>query len=138
MQNFMRAHQSPLLKTACSLAELMCRPELNYRNLKELDANRIPLPEQVIEQVEIQIKYEGYIERQERQIAQFKKLERRLIPDSIHYDEISSLRIEARQKLKEFRPKNIGQASRIGGVNPADISVLIIYLQAHKDEDRME
>lgn len=138
VQNFMRVHQSPLLKTACSLAELMCRPELNYRDLKELDPNRIPLPEQVIEQVEIQIKYEGYIERQERQIAQFKKLERRLIPDSIHYDEISSLRIEARQKLKEFRPKNIGQASRIGGVNPADISVLIIYLQAHKDEDRME
>ena len=92
----------------------------------------------MIEQVEIQIKYEGYIERQERQIAQFKKLERRLIPASIHSDEISSLRIEARQKLKEFRPKNIGQASRIGGVNPADISVLIIYLQAHKDEDRME
>ena len=88
------------------------------------------LPADVIEQVEITIRYEGYIERQQRQVDQFRKLEKKLIPADINYDDVSSLRLEARQKLEKFRPTNIGQASRIGGVNPADVSVLIIYLDS--------
>ncbi len=117
------------LKTAATLAELMCRPELSYEILSELDTERKELPAEVIEQVEIEIKYEGYIERQQRQVEQYKKMEKRKIPEDIDYDEISSLRLEARQKLKEFRPISVGQASRISGVSPADISVLLVYLE---------
>jgi tRNA uridine 5-carboxymethylaminomethyl modification enzyme len=116
------------LKTATSLAELICRPEINYDNISEIDNERKPLPADVIEQVEITIRYEGYINRQYRQVEQFKKLEKKLIPDDIDYNDVGSLRLEARQKLEKFRPTNIGQASRIGGVNPADVSVLLIYL----------
>ena len=130
IQKFMEEHGSSTLKTATSLAELICRPEFNYDSLAEIDSERNELPKDVIEQVEITIRYEGYIQRQERQVEQFKKLEKRLIPDDINYDDVSSLRLEARQKLEKFRPKNIGQASRIGGVNPADVSVLIIYLDS--------
>ena len=118
------------LKTATSLAELICRPEMTYDTIAEIDPDRKPLPSDVIEQVEITIRYEGYIERQQRQVDQFRKLEKKLIPADIDYDDVSSLRLEARQKLEKFRPTNIGQASRIGGVNPADISVLIIYLDS--------
>ena len=130
IQEFMERMGSTPLKTATSLAELICRPELNYENIYEIDPERKPLPEDVIEQVEITIRYEGYINRQQRQVEQFKKLEKRLIPDDINYDDVSSLRLEARQKLEKFRPTNIGQASRIGGVNPADVSVLLIYLDS--------
>ncbi|WP_022777393.1 tRNA uridine-5-carboxymethylaminomethyl(34) synthesis enzyme MnmG [Butyrivibrio sp. AE3009] len=130
IQKFMEEHGSSTLKTATSLAELICRPEFNYYSLAEIDNDRVELPKDVIEQVEITIRYEGYIQRQERQVEQFKKLEKRLIPADINYDDVSSLRLEARQKLERFRPKNIGQASRIGGVNPADVSVLIIYLDS--------
>ena len=97
--------------------------------MSELDTERKELPAEVIEQVEIEIKYEGYIERQQRQVEQYKKMEKRKIPEDIDYDEISSLRLEARQKLKEFRPISVGQASRISGVSPADISVLLVYLE---------
>lgn len=135
IQAFLERHGSSTLKTAASLAELICRPELNYTVLAEIDPDREPLPEAVIEQVEIEIKYEGYIERQLRQVEQFKKMEKRMIPQDIDYDEIPSLRLEARQKLKTFQPVSVGQASRISGVSPADISVLLIYLE-HKSRSK--
>lgn len=135
IQAFLERHGSSTLKTAASLAELICRPELNYTVLAEIDSDREPLPEAVIEQVEIEIKYEGYIERQLRQVKQFKKMEKRMIPQDIDYDEIASLRLEARQKLKTFQPVSVGQASRISGVSPADISVLLIYLE-HKSRSK--
>ncbi|WP_034445087.1 tRNA uridine-5-carboxymethylaminomethyl(34) synthesis enzyme MnmG [Butyrivibrio sp. AE2032] len=130
IQDFMERNGSTPLKTATTLAELICRPELTYENIAEIDPDRTLLPADVVEQVEITIRYEGYISRQERQVEQFKKLEKKLIPADIDYNDVSSLRLEARQKLEKFRPFNIGQASRIGGVNPADISVLIIYLDS--------
>ena len=129
VQSFLEAHESAALRTAASLAELICRPELDYECLAEIDKEREPLSEEVIEQVLINIKYEGYIERQLRQVEQFKKTEKRRIPADIDYDDISSLRLEARQKLKMFKPISVGQASRISGVSPADISVLLIYLE---------
>ena len=119
------------LKTAATLAELVRRPELSYEALAELDPNRPELPEDVIEQININIKYDGYIKRQMKQVEQFKKMEEKKIPENINYDEIQSLRIEAKQKLNLYRPINIGQASRISGVSPADISVLLVYL-GHK------
>ena len=128
-QSFLEEHGSSTLKTGTNLAELICRPELNYEMLKEIDPDRKELPEDVINQVEIEIKYEGYIERQLRQVEQFKKMEKKMIPDSLDYDDVKSLRLEARQKLKSFHPVSIGQASRISGVSPADISVLLIYLE---------
>ncbi len=128
IQEFMVAHNSSTLKTACSLSELICRPELSYKDLNDIDPNRPNLDDDIINQVEIYIKYEGYIERQQRQVEQFKKLEKKLIPSDINYDDVLSLRLEARQKLKKFMPENIGQASRIGGVNPADVSVLLVYI----------
>ena len=129
IQEFLEAHGSSSLKTAASLAELLCRPELSYSDLEEIDKDRRPLPPEVLEQVEIEIKYEGYIVRQRRQVDQYKKMERKLIPQDIDYDKISSLRLEARQNLKLFRPASIGQASRISGVSPADVSVLLVYLE---------
>ena len=130
IQKFMEDNNSSSLKTATSLAELICRPEFSYETLAPIDSERAELPADVIEQVEITIRYEGYINRQERQVEQFKKIEKKIIPSDIDYNDVSSLRLEARQKLERFRPVNIGQASRIGGVNPADISVLIIYLDS--------
>ena len=129
VQEFLAAHESTPLKTAVSMADLLMRPELNYEILAEIDPERAELPEDVTEQVEIELKYSGYIERQQRQVEQFKKTESRRIPDDLNYDEVPSLRIEARQKLKKIRPENIGQASRISGVSPADISVLLVYLK---------
>ena len=128
VQAFLEERQSAPLKTAVSLAELIVRPELGYDAVKDLDPDRQPLSRDVIEQVETELKYEGYIERQTRQIEVFKKTENRRIPEDIDYDAVPSLRIEARQKLKAIRPENIGRASRISGVSPADISVLLIYL----------
>ena len=130
VQDFMNRHGSSPLKTAASLAELICRPELDYDCLKEIDPGRKTLSKDIIEQIEINIKYEGYILRQEKQVEQFEKMENEYIPADLDYQDVGSLRIEARQKLEKFRPVNIGQASRIGGVNPADISVLIVYLDS--------
>ena len=128
-QSFLEKNGSSTLKTGTNLAELICRPELNYEMLAEIDPERKELPEDVITQVDIEIKYEGYIQRQLRQVEQFKKMEKKLIPPSLDYDNVKSLRLEARQKLKSFHPVSIGQASRISGVSPADISVLLIYLE---------
>ncbi len=129
VQTILEGLGTTTLKTATSLAELIRRPELSYHSIKELDAERVELPEDVVEQVEINIKYDGYIKRQQHQVEQFKKLEGKKIPEDINYDEIPSLRIEARQKLNMFRPMSVGQASRISGVSPADISVILVYLE---------
>ena len=132
VQKLLESLQSTPLVSGASLAELIRRPELSYRILEEIDEKRPELPEdlreEVIDQVDISIKYEGYINRQMKQVEQFKKLENKKIPDDIDYDMVKSLRIEAVQKLKEYRPVSIGQASRISGVSPADISVLLVYL----------
>ena len=137
-QEFLEAHGSSALKTGTNLAELMCRPELSYEILAEIDPERKPLPEDVIEQVEIEIKYEGYIERQLRQVEQFKKMEKKKIPPTLDYNDVPSLRLEARQKLISYKPVSVGQASRILGVSPADISVLLIYLEHYNaDVKRM-
>ena len=116
------------LDTGVTLADLIKRPELNYELLYELDPDRPTLQKDVCEQVNIQVKYEGYIDRQKKQVERFKKLEKKRIPEDLDYDQVSSLRLEARQKLSALRPLNIGQASRISGVSPADISVLLVYL----------
>lgn len=137
-QEFLFKHNSASLKTGTSLAELLCRPELDYNLLSEIDPDREELPEDVIRQVEIEIKYEGYIERQLRQVEQFKKMEQKIIPDDIDYEKISSLRLEARQKLISFHPVSVGQASRISGVSPADISVLLVYLEQYNHKGRGE
>lgn len=129
VQQLLEAHQSTSLKTAVSLAELIRRPELCYEDLEEIDEEREELARDVIEQVDINIKYDGYIKRQIRQVEQFKKLESKWIPEDIKYSEVKSLRKEAVQKLEETRPHSIGQASRISGVSPADISVLLVYLE---------
>lgn len=132
IQKFLEEHESTPLKTGATIGELIRRPELNYEVLKDIDPGRPELPESVREQVNINIKYEGYIKRQLKQVEQFKKLEKKKIPENIDYDEIGSLRIEAVQKLKLQRPESIGQASRISGVSPADISVLLVYLEQMK------
>ncbi len=135
VQEFLEAHNSTPLKTAASLAELIRRPELDYEALAELDPNREsigPLSPEVIEQINIDIKYEGYITRQKQQVEHFKKMEKKLIPADINYDDVSNLRKEARQKLAQIRPASLGQASRISGVSPADVSVLMIYLTANR------
>ncbi len=141
VQAFLEAQGSTTLKTAASLAELICRPELSYDALEEIDperqsfaleiSGRDKLPADVIEQVEIEIKYEGYIIRQLRQVEQYKKMEKKMIPEDLDYDEVPSLRLEARQKLKMFRPISVGQASRISGVSPADVSVLLVFLEQY-------
>lgn len=120
------------LKTATTLGELIRRPELDYNMLKELDKDRMELPYDVTEQVNINIKYNGYIERQKKQVKNFKKLENKKIPQNFDYSKVKSLRIEAAQKLDFYKPVNIGQASRISGVSPADISVLLIYMEQMK------
>ena len=128
VQELLASLESTPLKSGVTLAELITRPELSYDALKPIDKDRPVLPAEVTEQVEIELKYEGYIKRQMSQVAQFKKMEHKKIPASTDYDKIPSLRIEARQKLKQVRPENVGQASRISGVSPADISVLLVYL----------
>ena len=139
VQEFLEAHNSTPLKTAVSLAELIRRPELSYEVLEVLDKERVSLPLDVIEQVNINIKYEGYITRQMKQVEQFKKLEVKIIPEDLDYNDISGLRIEARQKLSAVRPHSVGQASRISGVTPADISVLLIYMeQFNRSKRQME
>ena len=129
VQEFLISHGSTPLKSAATLAELIKRPELSYDILAELDPDRPDLPEEVRDQVNINIKYEGYINRQMRQVDQFKKLEQKIIPEDINYDDIHNLRLEAIQKLKAVSPRSIGQASRISGVSPSDISVLLVYME---------
>ena len=129
IQKFLENLGSTGLKTAASLAELIRRPELSYEAIDPIDEGRTKLPDDVIEQINITIKYQGYIDRQNQQVNQFKKLEKKKLPADIDYNDISNLRIEARQKLSLIRPENIGQASRISGVSPADISVLLVYLK---------
>lgn len=126
-----KLNTSPI-NTPVTLEELLKRPEISYESLKELDETREELPSEIIEQVEIAVTYEGYIKRQINQINRHKKMENKRIPEDINYDDIHGLRIEAREKLKEVMPLSIGQASRISGVTPADITVLLIYLEAQK------
>jgi len=130
--DFLSAFHSVPVTSGIGLSDLIKRPELSYDITAPLDPDRPYLSSSVREQVNIQIKYSGYIDRQEKQVSHFKKLEDKLIPDSIDYDKVPSLRIEARQKLKEARPVSIGQASRILGVSPSDISVLMIYIESGK------
>lgn len=118
------------LNSGATIAELIRRPEITYEMLEEIDTKRKPLPKDVIEQVNINLKYEGYIKRQMKQVEHFKKLENKKIPEKIDYNEVYSLRIEAKQKLQTIRPTSVGQASRISGVSPADISVLLVYLES--------
>ncbi len=129
VQELLEKHGSTPLTSGITLAELIRRPELDYDALAPIDESRPNLSEEVTEQVNINIKYDGYISRQLKQVEQFKKLEKKRIPDSIDYDDVKSLRIEAVQKLKQYRPISIGQASRISGVSPADISVLLVYME---------
>ena len=130
VQSLLESQGSTLLKSGTTIAELIRRPELNYKVLAPIDKERPELPEDVCEQVEINIKYDGYIRRQMKQVEQFKKLEQKKIPEDIDYEDVGSLCIEARQKLEAYRPVSIGQASRISGVSPADISVLLVYLES--------
>ncbi|MBQ7975393.1 MAG: tRNA uridine-5-carboxymethylaminomethyl(34) synthesis enzyme MnmG [Clostridia bacterium] len=122
-------YETATVKTGIRMSELLKRPQLDYEKLKEIDTQRPELPYEVTEQAEIKIKYDGYIKRQEMQVQQFRKMEELVIPDDFDYDKVYGLRIEARQKLDKIRPHSIGQASRISGVSPADISVLIIYFK---------
>ena len=135
VQAFLASHGSALLKTSVSLAELVRRPELDYRMLAEIDTERGDVSEDVAEQVNISIKYDGYIRRQQQQVRQFKRLEEKRIPEDLDYSQVPSLRIEARQKLSAIRPVSIGQAGRISGVSPADVSVLLIYLGQKKENN---
>ncbi len=132
VQEFLIKNDSATLKTGSTLAEILCRPEMTYELLSEIDKGRPKLSKDIIEQVSIEIKYEGYIKRQNHQVEQYKKMESKKIPENIDYDDIKSLRIEARQKLKQYKPINVGQASRISGVSPADISVILVYLEHKK------
>ena len=134
MSEFLEIHGSTPLKTGSSLAELIKRPELSYEVVAEFDENRKPIPEDVIEQININLKYDGYIKRQLRQVEQFKKMEKKKLSDNIDYSQINGLRNEAKQKLNMYKPVSIGQASRISGVSPADISVLLIHLEQTKNK----
>ena len=135
VQKLLESYESTPLTSGSSLAELIRRPELSYEAVTDIDVTRPELPQnlaaEVIEQVDISLKYDGYIQRQKRQVEQFKKMENKKIPEDMDYDAVNSLRIEAVQKLKEYRPVSIGQASRISGVSPADISVLLVYLSGN-------
>ena len=132
VQNLLRENGSTELLTGVTLAELIKRPELSYEVLAPIDKDRTELPWDVKEQVNINLKYEGYISRQMRQVEHFKKLEKKIIPDGLDYYAINGLRKEAMQKLDKFNPRSIGQASRISGVSPADISVLLVYLESYR------
>ncbi|HHV98734.1 MAG TPA: tRNA uridine-5-carboxymethylaminomethyl(34) synthesis enzyme MnmG [Clostridiaceae bacterium] len=136
VNSFLRARNSTEIKTGIKLVELLRRPEISYDDLGEIDPDRPELTFAEAEQVAISVKYEGYIKRQMQQVEQFKKLENRKIPENIDYSSIQGLRIEARQKLDKVRPESVGQASRISGVSPADISVLLIYLEHYKEKEK--
>lgn len=131
--DFLVSHETSKLETGTKLAELLKRTELTYKDLEEIDEERdIKLPKDVIKEVEISLKYDGYIKMQEAQVVKFKKLETKELKEDIDYQKISGLSLEARQKLNKHKPSSVGQASRISGVSPADISVLLIYLEQQK------
>lgn len=132
VQELLESYDSIPLNTGTFLTELIRRPELDYDKLAPIDPERPDLPAEVTEQVNISIKYDGYIKRQMKQVESFKKLEKKKIPENFNYDDVPSLRIEARQKLKTYSPTSIGQASRISGVSPADVSVLLVYMEQMK------
>ncbi len=138
VNKFLEEHNSSKISNGIKLAELLRRTELTYEDLKEIDEDRPGLSEQVKEEVEIQIKYEGYIKLQNAQVEKAKKLENKLLPDDINYEAIGGIRLEARQKLSKLRPRSVGQASRISGVSPADISVILIYLEQLKRNNKGE
>ena len=125
-------YNSSNIKAGVKLTELLKRTEIKYDYLKEIDENMPELKKQEKEEVEIQVKYEGYIKLEEEQVAKFKKLEQKKLPKDINYEDIKGLRLEARQKLNNIKPESVGQASRISGVSPADISVLLIFLEQLK------
>ena len=138
VNKFLEENNSSKISNGIKLAELLRRTELTYEDLKEIDEDRPGLSEQVKEEVEIQIKYEGYIKLQNAQVEKAKKLENKLLPDDINYEAIGGIRLEARQKLSKLRPRSVGQASRISGVSPADISVILIYLEQLKRNNKGE
>ena len=129
LQALLAAHGTAPTTTGVSLADLLRRPQLHYADLAPFDSDRPALPRAVTQQAEIRLKYAGYIKRQLKQVAEFERLERRTLPRDLDYTTVTCLRLEARQKLQEIRPANIGQASRISGVSPADIAALMVYLQ---------
>ena len=128
LNDLLTSRGSAPVSSSARMLDLLRRPELNYACLAPFDPDREPLPLEVCNQVEIRVKYQGYLARQEKQIEEFAKAEARLLPADIDYNSISGLRLEARQKLSEIRPHSVGQASRISGVSPSDIAVLLIYL----------
>ena len=132
VNNLLKKYNSSPLTTGVKMAELLRRTEINYEILNEIDENREELPKEVTQEVEIEVKYKGYIKLQQAQVEKFKKLEKKLLPQDIDYSTIKGLRLEARQKLNKIKPNSVGQASRISGVSPADISVLLIYLEQIK------
>lgn len=136
VQELLESYGSIPLNTGTFLTELIRRPELDYDKLAPIDPERPELPAEVAEQVNISIKYDGYIKRQMKQVESFKKLEKKKIPENFNYDDVPSLRIEARQKLKTYSPTSIGQASRISGVSPADVSVLLVYMEQMKYHEK--
>ena len=136
VNEILRKNNTSVLTTGTKMAELLKRPEIKYEDLAEIDDERPELSLQEKEEVEIQIKYEGYIKLQEVQVEKFKKLEEKILPEEIDYEEIKGISLEGRQKLNKFKPHSIGQASRISGVSPSDISVLVIYLQQIKKEEK--
>lgn len=136
VQELLESYDSIPLNTGTFLKELIRRPELDYDKLAPIDPERPDLPAEVAEQVNISIKYDGYIKRQMKQVESFKKLEKKKIPENFNYDDVPSLRIEARQKLKTYSPTSIGQASRISGVSPADVSVLLVYMEQMKYHEK--
>lgn len=138
VNNFLEKNGSSIINGGIKLVDLLKRTELDYKKLKEIDCERPDLTEVEAEEVEIQVKYEGYIKLQEAQVEKFKKLEKKNIPENIVYANIKGLRLEARQKLDKIRPLSIGQASRISGVSPADISVLHIYIEQYKEKKKEE
>ena len=133
VNKFLEEIRTSKIEVGVKLAELLKRPELNYEKLAAIDENRPQLKSAEKEQVEIQIKYEGYIKLQEKQVEEFKKLEKKLLPENLDYNNIKGISLEARQKLNDYKPSSVGQASRISGVSPADISVLLIYLEQNKN-----
>jgi len=132
LNDMLISRDSTPVENSARLADLLRRPQVTYADIAPFDPDRPALPAAVTEEVQIQIKYAGYLARQEKQVAEFKKEESRLLPADIDYETIGGLRLEARQKLAEIRPMSIGQASRISGVSPADIAVLLIYLEQNK------
>ena len=131
LNNILEENNSAAVKDSLGLLDLIRRPELSYEALAGVDPGRPSLPESVTQQVNIEVKYEGYITRQIAQVAEFKRLENKRLPEGLHYDQVHGLRLEARQKLNQIQPASVGQAGRIAGVSPADIAVLLIYLESY-------